>query len=219
MTSWVSCSIRSTWGRTRSWPSLAGSKRGVGWTSWRATGTYSRWGTWPGPPVGRPRDSRRSSRYSAEEVASLAFDGPAPRPADLSRRWRDALEIAGSVIDRLADAHVGQAVLTPDARLFTGGTAALDEALANECLIFHPGRSGGALPQVKGYARATRRRGTGGSARYRLGSRAAGHRRRRDLRCPADTLYRPAAARPSWMVSAVSSPICSSRPRYPCSTR
>ena len=67
----------------------------------------------------------------------------------IARRWHAALEVAAAVIDRLPDAHVGQAVLTTDALLFTGGAAALEEALANERLVFHQGRLGGALPQLK----------------------------------------------------------------------
>ncbi len=116
----------------------------LGYLAWAACGKD------PGfTPLGILELSRRSTRYSAEEVSSLAFDGTPPRAADLSRRWRDALEVAAAVIDRLPDAHVGQAVLTPDARLFTGGAAALEEALANERLVFHRGRLGGALPQLK----------------------------------------------------------------------
>ena len=43
-------------------------------------------------PLGVIDHARRSSHYSTDEIASLAFDGPPPNPADLSRRWSRALE-------------------------------------------------------------------------------------------------------------------------------
>ena len=82
-------------------------------------------------------------------MASLAFDGPAPRAADLSRQWHDALDSATAVLDGLPRMHVGEAVLTPESTLFTGGALALDEAFARDGLVFHRGRLGGALPRLK----------------------------------------------------------------------
>ena len=116
----------------------------LGYLAWAACGKD------PGfTPGGILAQARRSSRYSAGELASLAFDGPPPDAADLSRRWRGALERADAVIDLLPALHVGEAVLTPAATLFTGDAAALAEAQAANGLRFHPGRPGGAWPQVK----------------------------------------------------------------------
>ncbi len=91
----------------------------------------------------------RSGRYSEEEVASLAFDGPPPRAADLSRRWHAAVEDARTIVERLPVAHVGEVVLTSDARLFTGGPAELAGALKDGAVRFHRGRLLGALPTVR----------------------------------------------------------------------
>ena len=100
-------------------------------------------------PSGILAEARRASHYSDDEVASLAFAGPAPQASELSRQWQDALDRAVATISLLPHQHVGEAVLTADARLFRGGPAALTEALAAERLLFHRGRLGGALPQIQ----------------------------------------------------------------------
>jgi hypothetical protein len=116
----------------------------LGFLAWAACGKD------PGfTPHGILAQARRSSHYAEEEVASLAFDGPAPRAADLSRQWHDALDSATAVLDGLPRMHVGEAVLTPESTLFTGGALALDEAFARDGLVFHRGRLGGALPRLK----------------------------------------------------------------------
>ncbi len=116
----------------------------LGYLAWAACGKD------PGfTPGGILAQARRSSRYSADELASLAFDGAPPRASDLSRQWRSALDRADAVIERLPPPHVGEAVLTPPATLFTGDAAALAEARAANRLRFHRGRLGGALPRIK----------------------------------------------------------------------
>lgn len=100
-------------------------------------------------PPGLLSQARRSSRYSDAEVATLAFEGPAPRAADLSRQWRAALAGAESLIESLPAAHVGEAVLTADARLFRGSADQLRRALDDDNVRFHAGRLGGALPHLK----------------------------------------------------------------------
>ena len=117
----------------------------LGYLAWAACGKD------PGfTPGGILAQARRSSRYSADELASLAFDGPVPSASDLSRRWRDALARADAVIEQLPVEHAGEAVLSPEATLFTGDAAALAEARAADRLRFHRGRLGGALPRLKG---------------------------------------------------------------------
>ena len=117
----------------------------LGYLAWAACGKD------PGfTPQSILEHARRSSRYSDEEISSLAFDGAPPDAGLLSRRWREAVEAARALVARLPAAHAGEAVLTRDARLFTGDAAALDRALAGDDLMFHPGRIGGALPEVIG---------------------------------------------------------------------
>ena len=116
----------------------------LGYLAWAACGKD------PGfTPQGILQHARRSTRYSAEEISTLAFDGPPPAAADLSRRWHDALEAAGPIIDRLPATHVGEAVVSAEGRLFAGTVPELDAGLAGGRLLFHHGRLGGALPQVK----------------------------------------------------------------------
>lgn len=116
----------------------------LGYLAWAACGKD------PGfTPQGVLAEARRSSRYSDEELSALAFDGPAPSAADLSRRWRRSLEVAAQVVARLPAAHVGHAVLTRDGQLFAGDTEALERAQIADGLCFHAGRIGGSLPRIR----------------------------------------------------------------------
>ncbi|MDP3717019.1 MAG: nucleotidyl transferase AbiEii/AbiGii toxin family protein [Acidobacteriota bacterium] len=117
----------------------------LGYLAWAACGKD------PGfSPLGVIDHARRSSQYSAEEVASLAFEGPPPDAADLSRRWRHALDAAPPLIGRLPATEVGKAVLTPSGELFRGGVADLDRCIKTGEIVFHAGRLGGALPRIAG---------------------------------------------------------------------
>jgi len=117
----------------------------LGYLAWAACGKD------PGfTPLGVIEHARRSSHYSAGEVAALAFEGPTPDAADLSRRWSRALTRARTLIETLPAVHVGEAVLTVDGQLFTGPAADLERRLARREVAFHPGRVGGALPHVTG---------------------------------------------------------------------
>jgi len=100
-------------------------------------------------PLGILEQARRSSRYTDEEVSALAFDGPPPSAADLSRRWHQALEAAGPIVDKLPAKNVGQAVITAEGQLFVGGAIELESSLSRGEVMFHPGRLGGAWPTVK----------------------------------------------------------------------
>lgn len=68
---------------------------------------------------------------------------------DLAQRWRGALDAARAIITVLPADHVGEAVLTSKGELFTGGAAAIHQALVKGQLVFHRGRLGGALPELK----------------------------------------------------------------------
>jgi len=91
-----------------------------------------------------------STRYSAPELAGLAFEGTPPDPAGILARWHEALGAARAIVGRLPPEQAGKAVLTGEARLFRGGTAELAEALAADRLRFHEGAIKGAFPQLVG---------------------------------------------------------------------
>lgn len=114
----------------------------LGYLAWAACGKD------PGfTPLGILAHAKRS-RYSEAEVSALAFDGPPPSAADLSRRWTDALESARAIIERLPADCVGQAVISTSAQLFTGDLPALEQALSDDTLAFHEGRIRGSWPAV-----------------------------------------------------------------------
>lgn len=115
----------------------------LGYLAWAACGKD------PGfTPPGILAQARRS-RYSHDELSTLAFDGSPPDAHALNRRWHDVLEHAEAVVSRLPPAEAGRAVLTRGAELFAGGVDALERALARHDLLFHPGRIGGALPRLR----------------------------------------------------------------------
>lgn len=117
----------------------------IGYLAWAACGKD------PGfTPQGILDQARRSARYSQVEIDALAFDGPPPSASDLSRQWHRALDAATGILGRLPAPQVGRAVLTADAGLFTGDAPALARALDEGDLMFHTGRIGGALPQIRG---------------------------------------------------------------------
>jgi hypothetical protein len=93
------------------------------------------------------QEAGRSARYSAVEIAALAFDGPAPDASDLSRRWHAALENATQIVATLPYGNVGQCVLR-GGELYLGDAAALREVLADGEIHFHPGSIRRAFPQI-----------------------------------------------------------------------
>jgi hypothetical protein len=96
-------------------------------------------------PLAIVEQAGRSGRYSAIEVAQLAFDGPVPDAAQLSRKWHLMLEQGRRLIEALPVEHVGECVLRSDGELFRGDETELRGAK----LHFHPGSLRGALPKVK----------------------------------------------------------------------
>jgi hypothetical protein len=116
----------------------------LGYLVWAACGKD------PGfTPLGILEQARRSARYSSEEIAALAFEGPPPDARNLSMRWQKALENAAHIVDRLPASHVGEVVMSERDRLFTGSPPQLETALTSKAIWFHRGRLGGALPQIK----------------------------------------------------------------------
>jgi hypothetical protein len=88
-------------------------------------------------------------RHSTAEVESLAFDGPAPDAAELSRRWKSAVEEGVALIDVLPPEKAGTCVLDASGRLCTLDAEGLRET-STSGLVFHPGSIRGAMPTVTG---------------------------------------------------------------------
>ena len=90
----------------------------------------------------------RSARYSADEVAELAFAGPPPDAAQLGRAWHRMLDSAREILAVLPPAEVGTCVLDAAGGLYRGLAADLRDALDGGRIAFHRGRIRGALPQI-----------------------------------------------------------------------
>jgi hypothetical protein len=115
----------------------------LGYLAWAACGKDPGFG-----PLAILEQAARSSRYSADEVAQLAFEGTPPDAGDLSRRWHAALSQARTICAALPPDEVGRCVLTLEGRLYAADPAVLQDDLAAGAVRFHRGRIGGALPVV-----------------------------------------------------------------------
>jgi hypothetical protein len=115
----------------------------LGYLAWAASGKD------PGfSPDGILEHAARSTRYSAEEVRALSFDGDPPDAAALSRRWHAMLAEAGEIVAALPPDEVGTCVLARGGTLFRGDPSELRHALDSARLTFHRGSVRGAFPQL-----------------------------------------------------------------------
>ncbi|HEY7791153.1 MAG TPA: hypothetical protein VIC33_11600 [Vicinamibacterales bacterium] len=115
----------------------------LGCLAWAASGKDPGFG-----PSAILEQAARSSHYSNDEISALAFTGPPPDAAALSRTWRALLDDAHRMIDALPANEVGTCVLWKRGELFVGSVSHAREALARGELVFHRGRLRGALPQI-----------------------------------------------------------------------
>ena len=114
-----------------------------GYLAWAACGKD------PGfSPLSLLDHARRTARYSAAEVATLAFEGDAPDAAQLSRQWREALSTSAEIVRALPAGHIGSAVLTDRGDLARIPASGIEDALTRGAVQFHPGRIGGAWPTI-----------------------------------------------------------------------
>jgi len=116
----------------------------LGYLAWAATGKDPGFG-----PSAILEQAGRSARYSAAEVATLAFEGPAPDAVLLSRRWHEMLREAGELIRELPPSEVGKCVIDAEDNLLLGGLEELRAAIISGSVRFHEGRIRGALPRVR----------------------------------------------------------------------
>jgi hypothetical protein len=115
-----------------------------GYLAWSACGKD------PGfSPASLVEHARRTARYSAAEVATLAFEGHAPDAVTLARQWQEALFTATEIARALPVEHIGSAVLTDKGELARLPSSELLDAIAHGALQFHPGRIGGAWPAMR----------------------------------------------------------------------
>ena len=115
----------------------------LGYLLWAACGKDPGFG--PGSLLDH---ARRTTHYSAPEIAQLAFEGRAPDARVLAVTWRVALEQAAAIIDELPCEQAGTCVLDARARLFRGDPHTLRRALAQAHIRFHEGSLGGAYPRL-----------------------------------------------------------------------
>ncbi|HEX2254196.1 MAG TPA: nucleotidyl transferase AbiEii/AbiGii toxin family protein [Thermoanaerobaculia bacterium] len=113
----------------------------LGYLAWAACGKD------PGfSPAGVLEHAARANRYTAGEVAVLAFDGPPPDAAEMSRRWHAALDTARRTVDLLPAQEAGTCVLQGD-DLCRLPPEELPGSLA--ALRFRTGSLSGVLPTVR----------------------------------------------------------------------
>lgn len=115
----------------------------LGYLLWAACGKDPGFG--PGSLLGH---ARRTTRYSAPEVAQLEFQGRAPDARELATTWRGMLEQAAGIIDALPPVESGKCVLNSSMQLLTIDAGRLKSALAAQAVRFHAGCLGGAYPRI-----------------------------------------------------------------------
>jgi hypothetical protein len=115
----------------------------LGYLAWAAAGKDPGFG--PGAIL---EVAARTSRYSADEVAALDFEGEPPDAASLSRAWHAILSRARATIALLPPDEVGTCVLDGTGQLLRNGPSRLSSALEADDVRFHRGRIGGALPRL-----------------------------------------------------------------------
>lgn len=115
----------------------------LGYLAWAACGKD------PGfSPLAILEQAGRSARYSTDEVASLAFEGPAPDAADLGRRFHAALADAKAIVRDLPPEQLGKRVLDENCQLLRAEPERVRGVVANGKLAFHAGSIRGAWPQL-----------------------------------------------------------------------
>jgi hypothetical protein len=113
----------------------------LGYLSWAAPAKD------PGfSPAAILEHAARSARYSAEEVATLSFDGEPPDAARLAMEWRELLAEARELHAALPAEQAGTCVLDADGRLFNGDVHVVRDALGRGGITFHAGSMRGSLP-------------------------------------------------------------------------
>lgn len=112
-----------------------------GYLAWAASGKDPGFG-----PSALIEHASRTGRYSAPEVAALAFDGEAPDAGELSRQWKALLGEATRLVEKLPPERAGSCVLHPNGELCRLHSSQLPAALETGEIKFHSGRLGGSLP-------------------------------------------------------------------------
>jgi hypothetical protein len=116
----------------------------LGYLAWAACGKD------PGfSPASVLTHAARTTHYSAAEVGQLAFSGPPPDAAVLSRRWREMLDRAQQIVAALPAEKAGQCVIDSAGALCRAEPGELPALLSAGRVRFHEGRIRGALPQIK----------------------------------------------------------------------
>lgn len=116
----------------------------LGFLAWAACGKD------PGfSPASILEHAGRSGRFAAEEIAALAFVGSPPNPAELSRRWHEALETARQTVELLPSEEAGTCVLLHEQELCRLPPHELSGALERGHLRFRSGSIRGALPTLR----------------------------------------------------------------------
>jgi hypothetical protein len=120
-----------------------GSLQPFGYLVWAASGKD------PGlSPAFILEQAARSAHYSKPDLATLAFEGHMPDIEELGKTWRLMLREADAIAAQLPEDRVGTCILTRSGELFRGPCDALQQAAANDILVFHEGSIRGAWPSL-----------------------------------------------------------------------
>ncbi len=114
----------------------------VGFLLWAACGKDPGFG--PGLLL---NEAKRSSHYTAAEIAELSFVGSPPEITELSTAWKMMLREAEEIMNALPADEVGKCVLGSDGQPYRDAVDELTPALSRNELHFHSGSIRGAFPR------------------------------------------------------------------------
>jgi hypothetical protein len=115
----------------------------LGYLAWAACGKD------PGLSPSSIVEQAARTRYAQVELDMLAFEGPPPDAADLSRCWHEAVGEARQLVQLLPAETAGSCVLDPQGLLLRTGPSDLPGALSRGSVSFRAGSIRGAYPELR----------------------------------------------------------------------
>jgi hypothetical protein len=101
-------------------------------------------------PTSLIAEAKRSSHYSADEIAQLEYSDSRPNASLLGEEWHAILKEAEHIVEQLPYEHAGSCVIDGNADLYKGAPKDLDFALRKGAVHFHKGTLKGSYPKLIG---------------------------------------------------------------------
>jgi hypothetical protein len=94
-------------------------------------------------------ETKRSTRFSREELMTLDFIEPIPQFQELASVWKTAVAEAECICETLPEDMLGTCVLDTQGNLMCASPDKLLQLLTSGEVLFHQGHIGGVLPTIR----------------------------------------------------------------------